>query len=100
MPLHSLSRRDLLKGASSGFGYLAFCGISAFAAAREQRPLAPKRPHHEAKAKRVIFLCMEGGPSHLDTFDYKPRLERDHDKPVGKGPYGSLKFMKSPWKFS
>ena len=45
-------------------------------------PLAPKPPHFPAKAKRVIFLFMHGGPSHLDTFDPKPRLTRDHGKPL------------------
>ena len=42
-------------------------------------PLAPKSPHFTAKAKRVIFLHMSGGVSHVDTFDYKPRLIADHN---------------------
>lgn len=59
-------------------------------------PLAPKKPHFPAKAKRVIFLCMRGGPSHLDTFDYKPELIKNHGK---TGSFrGSL--LKSPWEFS
>ena len=45
-------------------------------------PLAPRPPHFPAKAKRVIFLFMHGGPSQVDTFDYKPLLERDHGKPL------------------
>ena len=40
-------------------------------------PLAPKPPHFTPRAKRVIFIFMQGGPSHVDSFDYKPRLERD-----------------------
>lgn len=79
-----LSRRSLLKSTSVGFGYLAFAGLSSFAAAQEKEaksPLSPKPPHFEAKAKRVIFLCMTGGPSHVDTFDYKPNLIRDSGKP-------------------
>lgn len=69
----ALTRRDMLANASAGFGYLAFSALAAGAAASEN-PLAPKKPHFPARAKRVIFLCMQGGPSHLDTFDYKPDL--------------------------
>jgi len=95
-------RRQMLKALSSGFGYLAFSSIAAAAAAKERvvdekttNPLAPKSPHFKARAKRVIFLCMRGGPSHLDTFDYKPELIKNHGK---TGAFrGSL--MKSPWEF-
>ena len=45
-------------------------------------PLAPKPPHYKAKAKSVIFLFMDGGPSQIDTFDPKPRLRQDHGKPI------------------
>ena len=71
-----LSRRDVLKGLSSGFGYLAFAGLSSMAAGAGSKvsPLAPKAPHFPARARRVIFLCMNGAPSHVDTFDYKPEL--------------------------
>jgi Protein of unknown function (DUF1501) len=55
------------------------------AAEKGAGPLAPKSPHFRARAKRVIFLCMEGGPSHIDTFDYKPRVTADHGKEIGKG---------------
>jgi hypothetical protein len=86
---------------SSGFGYLAFAGLSSMAAGKSQEPetsrnpLAAKQPHFAPRARRVIFLCMRGGPSHLDTFDYKPQLIRDHGK---SGPFrGTL--LKSPWKF-
>lgn len=93
-----LSRRDILKTVSSGFGYLAFSSLATMAVAHEQKsnnPLAPKQPHFDTKAKRVIFLCMRGGPSHLDTFDYKPQLTKDHGK---TGIFrGSL--LKSPWEF-
>ena len=79
------SRRALLKGLSSGFGYVAFAGLSTMAAAapgdRKGSPLAAKPPHFPARAKRVIFLCMHGAPSHVDTFDFKPRLTADTDKP-------------------
>lgn len=93
------TRRDALKNFSAGFGYLAFAGLSSQAAAKEgavqQNPLTPKQPHFAARAKRVIFLCMQGGPSHVDTFDYKPALERDHGK---RGKYGGS-LLRSPFAF-
>ena len=89
------TRRDALKTVSSGFGYLAFSSLAATASAKEANPLAPKVAHFPAKAKRVIFLCMRGGPSHVDTFDYKPALARDNGK---TGQFrGSL--LASPWDF-
>ena len=92
------SRRQILQNASAGFGYLAFAGLSNVRAAddsTDNNPLALKKPHFPARAKHVIFLCMAGGPSHVDSFDYKPRLAKDHGKP---GKYGGA-LMKSPWKF-
>lgn len=62
---------------------------------KSENPLAPKTPHFPAKAKRVIFLCMRGGPSHLDTFDYKPELT----KLDGKSGKFRGRLMKSPWEF-
>jgi hypothetical protein len=93
------TRRQLLQSTSAGFGYLAFAGLSSLAAEKEAlpsaNPLAPKKPHLQPRAKRVIFLCMQGGPSHVDTFDYKPQLEKDHGK---AGKYGG-RLLKSPWEF-
>ena len=92
------SRRQTLQCASTGFGYLAFAGISSLRSAQKStfsNPLAARAPHFPARAKRVIFLCMQGGPSHVDTFDYKPQLTKDHNKP---GRYGGA-LLKSPWKF-
>ena len=68
-------------------------------------PLAPKRPHFEPKAKRVIFLFMHGGPSQVDTFDQKPMLTRDHGKPL---PFAKPRvqfsttenLLKSHWDFA
>jgi hypothetical protein len=80
------SRRDWLKTAGCGFGFLALAGLATEAAAadtRQANPLAPKKPHFPARAKRVIFLYMRGGPSHVDTFDYKPRLAEDAGKAAG-----------------
>jgi hypothetical protein len=100
-----LTRRQLLQSTSSGFGYLAFSAIAAEAAAKEagtKNPLAPKTPHFPAKAKRVIFLCMDGGPSHVDTFDYKPKLIKDTGKNysgAGGRLFGST-LLASPFKFS
>src|SRR5947207_2313147 len=97
MTQNLFSRRTVLKTASSGFGYLAFAGLSTWAA-EKNNPLAPKRPHFPARAKRVIFLCMEGAPSHVDTFDYKPRLNADDGKTMPKSrTFGKL--LGSPWKF-
>ncbi len=80
-----LSRREVLQRGTAGFSYLAFSALAASAAPSPNNPLAPKQPHFAGKAKRVIFLSMQGAPSHLDTFDYKPRLAADAGKPGGKG---------------
>ncbi|MCA9123095.1 MAG: DUF1501 domain-containing protein [Planctomycetaceae bacterium] len=91
------SRRDMLKGLSCGFGYMAFAGLSSQASAGYENPLMPKETHFAPKAKRVIFLCMRGGPSHVDTFDYKPDLATDDGKPAPQQK--GRKLMKSPWEF-
>jgi hypothetical protein len=103
------NRRDLLKISAAGFGSLALAGLAAEECRGDSRlsrdnPLALKASHFEPKAKRVIFLFMHGGPSQVDTFDYKPLLERDHGKPlpfakprVFSAPTGNL--LKSPFKF-
>ncbi len=101
-----LSRRSMLKGTSAGFGYLAFAALANDEAARATdgtaNPLAPKKAHFPAKAKRVIFLCMDGGPSHVDTFDHKPKLTADDGKPAPAraGRFGGGKLLGSPFKFS
>ena len=106
--MFQFSRRAALRDAALGFGYLAFSSMaaseSAAAAATNRAPLAPQAAHFTPRAKRVIFLFMKGGPSHLDTFDYKPLLQRDagkelpFDKPrVQFAKTGKL--LGSPWKF-
>jgi hypothetical protein len=99
-----LSRRRLLQSSACGFGYLAFAGLSAEQTAAAQTTLAAKQPHHAPKAKRVIFLFMHGGPSHVDLFDYKPKLQADDGKdlPFKAAPNigAKLQLMKSPWKFA
>lgn len=98
----ALSRRTLLKSASCGFGYLAYAGLSAMAAEKAKtkvNPLAPRETHFPARAKHVIFLCMEGAPSHVDTFDYKPELRKLNGQRMPKGRRFA-KLLASPWKFS
>lgn len=92
-----MNRRRMLQSASVGFGWLAFRAMASQLAAAEQNPLSPKTPHFKPRAKRVIFLCMRGAPSHVDTFDYKPALKRDNGK-VGKGRRGE-KLLGSLWDF-
>jgi hypothetical protein len=96
-----LSRRHLLKSVSSGFGYLAFAGLSSLAAAGpEGSPLKRKAPHFPARARHVIFLCMNGAPSHVDTLDFKPKLSADTGKPSDRpGRIAGAKLMGSPWIF-
>lgn len=101
----SLPRRTALKSLASGFGYLAFASLAQEAAARDASPatdpIASKATHFPARAKRVIFLCMNGGPSHVDLFDYKPLLGA-HDG--GQVPdsvlAGNQSLMGSPFQFS
>src|SRR5271154_2239137 len=96
--MNLFSRRAALKGSAAGFGYLAFAGLSTWAAEKDN-PLAPKKTHFPAKAKRVIFLCMEGAPSHVDTFDYKPKLAELNGQSMPKARvFGKL--LASPWKFA
>jgi hypothetical protein len=95
-----LTRRELLKTASCGFGLLALADMCARAVAAEAAsPLAARAPHFPARAKRVIFLYMQGAPSHVDTFDYKPKLQADDGKTVDANGKGR-KLLKSPFKFS
>ena len=67
------TRRDMLRGLSCGFGMLGFSQLAFGQGLHDgTNQLAPRATHHEATAKRVIFLFMEGALSHVDTFDYKP----------------------------
>jgi len=98
----------MLQRAGGGFGYLALSALMADeqsrAVASGAGALAPKLPHFPARAKRVIFLFMKGGPSAVDTFDPKPLLDRDDGKPY---PFQmprvtfakTTTLLKSPWKF-
>lgn len=98
-----LSRRHALKSLSSGFGYLAFASLAQQAAARNDNSsnLAPKATHFPATAKRVIFLSMNGGPSHVDLFDHKPKLA-DHEgrQTADSAIAGNKGLMPSPFQFA
>lgn len=95
----TLNRRELLFGSGMGLGAIALQAMSS--------PLTPKPPHHGAKAKNCIFLLMEGGPSHIDTFDPKPALERFHmtrfqkerSKFEANMNTGERYYVKSPFAF-
>jgi hypothetical protein len=95
-PFPFLSRRDLLQRSTCGFGWLAFTGLCAEAAAAEQNPTAVKPSHFAPRAKRVIFLAMRGAPSQMDLFDYKPKLQQVADKP---SEVQGRKFVGSSWSF-
>ncbi|NBR85379.1 MAG: DUF1501 domain-containing protein [Proteobacteria bacterium] len=105
-----LTRREMLWRSGAGFAGLAMTGLLAAEARADApksspaNPLAPRQPLFAPRAKRVIFLFMHGGPSQVDTFDYKPQLEKDHGKPlpfpkprIVSGATGNL--LKSPWAF-
>lgn len=103
------SRREMLTRCANGFGAVALTSLlseAAFGAPATSRrdPLAPRPTHFPAKAKSVIFLFMDGGPSQVDTFDPKPLLEKEHGQPIKlKVPptqFDSVgAVLKSPWKF-
>ncbi|HUE16569.1 MAG TPA: DUF1501 domain-containing protein [Planctomycetaceae bacterium] len=109
----SMNRRELLRRTGGGFGALALTALLAEESLRGEtrgapqkqsadtdNPLAAKPPDFPARAKRVIFLFMPGGPSQVDTFDPKPRLTRDDGRPSPKLYLGQRRnLMASPWKF-
>jgi len=123
-PLAHTSRRSFLAWSGGGLGAAALAGILPRAAHGEvftqntvidpAEPLAVRRPHFVSRAKRVIFLFMYGGPSHVDTFDYKPLLAKQNGKPVpesiqaqatGDAAQAAIKHCKDelfagPWKFA
>ncbi len=95
--MHSMfSRREMLTRSGTGFGMLGLSSVLAneVGAAAAPDPMIPKQTHFPAKAKNIIFLFMNGGPSHVDTFDPKPELKKQEGKP-GKGG----KYMSSPYSF-
>jgi hypothetical protein len=109
------SRRSALQQLACGFGSLALAGIAAQQQARAAsgpaavNPLAPKAPPLKARAKRIIFLFMQGGVSHVDSFDYKPKLAEEDGKMLDFADLRALakggavpqsRVMKSLWDFA
>ncbi len=95
--LPTVSRREILTRTAAGFGIVGLAGVCAAeqeSSVTADSPLLPKASHFPARAKRVIFLFMNGGPSHVDTFDPKPELKTQEGKP---GPGGN--YMPSPFSF-
>jgi hypothetical protein len=105
------NRRSLMTAGATGIGSIALLDLLArcdagqpSAAAAPNRPLAAKEPHFKPRAKRIIFLFMHGGPSHVDTFDHKPELTKQDGKPL---PFDKPRIqfaqtgnlLKSPWGF-
>src|SRR5690348_3193085 len=97
----AVSRRDFLRRSSLGFGSLAFAGLT------QQWAGAAERTHFSPRAKRVIFLFMDGGVSHVDSFDEKPELNAMSGKPakwradaLSQSVSASRNWLGSPWKFS
>ncbi|QDT44969.1 hypothetical protein Pan241w_50860 [Gimesia alba] len=100
-----VNRRGFLKNTSAGFGWLALAGLLG-EQTQAQAKAKEKRPHHAAKVKNVIFCFMDGGPSHVDTFDPKPALKKHEGKPIGEGAVSKRSqssagrvWLGSPWKF-
>src|SRR5881227_69444 len=106
-----IHRRHALFTFANGFGLIGLAGLLAQDGRAEPGrspdpadPLAPREPHYPARAKRLIFLFMSGGPSHVDLFDPKPKLQEFAGKPL---PFEQPKLVRtrtvnclpSPWKF-
>ena len=100
------SRRDFLGRSALGFGSVALAALlhEQAQAAVDAGSLAPRAPHHPATAKNIIFLYMDGGPSQMDLFDPKPRLDKEHGQPI-KVKVQPTQFnnignvLKPPWPF-
>src|SRR5215471_16392331 len=106
-PFPPMNRREMLRRCGVGFGALGLAGLldqaGLLAAEPIANPLAPKKPHFPARAKRVIHIFANGGPSHVDTFDPKPMLTKLHGQAL---PMDNLKTerrtgtaFRSPFKF-
>ena len=110
-----LSRRSMLKNTACGFGSVAlaalmadpsYAGLGALDSdADSDNSMAPKQTHFAAKAKRVIYLYMDGGPSQVDSFDPKPLLEKENGVPfkmkIEPTQFNNIgKTLMSPWKFN
>ncbi|MEW6161000.1 MAG: DUF1501 domain-containing protein [Verrucomicrobiota bacterium] len=106
-----MTRREMLRQCGAGFGTVALLGMltdKSFGATTQPAPqnnsLHPRPPHFSTRARNVIFLYMDGGPSQVDTFDPKPRLQREHGKPFGMKMEPTQfnnngNTLASPWEF-
>jgi len=111
----TLTRRDLLRRSGMGFGMLGLAALletqdllagsspDAMQERRGSNPLAPRRPHFAPKARQVVHLFMNGGPSHVDTFDPKPQLDKYHGRPLSRPNLRTERktagAMRSPFRF-
>lgn len=101
---HSIPRRQFLQTTSAGFGWLALSGLLGEDARADARPPA-LQPHFTPKIRSVVFCFMDGGPSHVDTFDPKPMLKKHEGEKVGKHSTNALytdpnrMWLPSPWEF-
>jgi hypothetical protein len=104
----AMTRREMLSLCSNGFGSLALLGLmglKAFGNVISDSPMTPRPPHLVPKAKNIIFLYMDGGVSHVDTFDPKPLLDKENGQPF-KMKIEPTQFnnnggvLKSPWEFN
>ncbi|MEZ6128485.1 MAG: DUF1501 domain-containing protein [Planctomycetaceae bacterium] len=100
----STSRRRFLHSAAAAVGGMTLSSVAPQVSAGFSAGEPCVMAHHVARARRVIFLFMHGGPSQVDTFDYKPKLQQDDGKPLPFAAASNIdavpKLMKSPWKFS
>jgi Protein of unknown function (DUF1501) len=109
------SRREFLLRAGAGFGAVALAALTGHKSAADEpdepvaNPLALREPHFAPRAKRVVFLFMDGGPSHLDLFDYKPSLAKYAGQPLptsfkrpvtAMGVTSGTPLLASPRKFA
>jgi hypothetical protein len=104
-----MDRREMLFRSANGFGAVAVAALlgselRGIPPARPVNSLAPRPPHFPARARSVIFLYMDGGPSQVDTFDPKPRLTREHGQPmpgrVEPTQFNNIgRILQSPWRF-
>lgn len=105
-----ITRRQALKQAACGFGYLALAGLAAQSSRASVSFQEPRLPHLAPRAKRIIFIFMQGGPSHVDTFDYKPLLQKEDGKMANFNDARAIantgnraptlqRVMGSPWQF-